>query len=145
MINNYFKNEEVLDDFEKEFITLWSGWLGRDEFHKLDEVTYEQWDRFNTLLRSLDKKYDLYLVNKEYTEYKKVENIESIIDSYDYSMSKDSCHFTTIIIPELEIIYEEAWDYTWILWHKNRNSNEAFKKIVIDAKLCQFNEKKNNT
>ena len=140
MIDKYFKEYEVRSEFSKEFITLWNGWLGREEIHKLDHVTKEEWERFNSLLRDINDHYQLFKVNREYTKYEPITEVESIIDSYDYSMSKDSCHFTTLIIEELDLVLEESWDYTWIIWHRNIENIQLLEPLIKKNKLYNFND-----
>ena len=54
MYDDYFTSDgEVRPEFRKEFVSIFSGWLGTANLHKLDEVTEEQWSRFNDLLKAL--------------------------------------------------------------------------------------------
>ena len=46
----FFKHGEVRPDFRKEYISLCSGWLGQERLHLLDEVSEEEWVRFNRML-----------------------------------------------------------------------------------------------
>jgi len=47
-------------------------------------------------------------------------------------MTKTSNEFSVYLIPELECILSEDWDYTFIIWYTN-------KKVII--KLQSFIEK----
>ena len=145
MIDKYFEDYEVREEFSKEFITLWDGWLTRKNFHKLNEVTQAEWQRFNELLKELFKQFEIYKVNLNDNITQKVEKVEEIIDSYEVSMNKGEFTFTKLIIPELEAVYTEGWDYTWILWHKNNSAVESFKPLVTKSKLFSFNDNKKET
>jgi len=35
----FFKDQDIKDDLAMEFISLWQGWLGKENYHKLDEVS----------------------------------------------------------------------------------------------------------
>jgi len=57
MYREYFKDYwEVKSDFNKEFVSLWSGWLGKDDYHKLDEVTENEWEYFNKWIRLISNR-----------------------------------------------------------------------------------------
>ncbi|MDN3685571.1 hypothetical protein QW180_26455 [Vibrio sinaloensis] len=57
MYHHCFEGWEVKPEFAKEFISLWSGWLGEENYHKLDEVTENEWQRFNKLIELIGKDY----------------------------------------------------------------------------------------
>lgn len=142
MIDQYFKDYCVKEEFSKEFITLWNGWLGKKNLHKLNEVTQAEWQRFNDLLLELFNRYELFSVNINENICSKVKNPEEIIDSYKVSLNKPYTQFTKIIIPELDAVYSEEWDYTWILWYKNKRALEAFEPLIRKCKLYNFSDNK---
>ena len=57
MYRDYFNDFwEIKPEFSKEFVSLWSGWLGEESLYKLDDVTENEWERFNTFIKLLSKK-----------------------------------------------------------------------------------------
>ncbi|CAH1533356.1 hypothetical protein THF5H11_20003 [Vibrio jasicida] len=87
MIPEYYNNEdEIRSEFNKEFISLWRGWLGGDEYYKLDEVTESEWSRFNQLLKLLHSQYEMYVVNWDNREAKLVDNIDDFLPTYEEAM-----------------------------------------------------------
>ena len=140
MIEDYFENFGVRDDFSKEYVSLWPGWLGKHQLHKLDEVTETEWQRFNELLRALFSKYELYAVNLTDNEATKVNKADDIIDSYERSRNKGENDFTKLIIPELEAVYSEEWDYTWIIWHKQNHAVDHLAPLINACQLHHFND-----
>lgn len=141
MISEYFEDWEVKSEFKPEFISLWEGWLGKENYHKLDEVTELEWLRFNTLIKLIHKEYELYAVNLELNTALKIEEIEIYLPSYKEAMNRDSSKFSKLIIPELSAVLNEDWDFTYILWHKNNGSKEILSSFIRNAELYQFSGK----
>lgn len=119
-------------------MTLWTGWLGPENCHKLDDVTETEWEYFNTLVRLIYKRYNLQLVNHKNHSIEKIENIETTLATYEESMNKDASKFTNYFLPELDCIISEEWDYTYIIWHKNNGAVEALEPFIKKAKLYNF-------
>ena len=53
---------------------------------------------------------------------------------------KDFSQFTHFVIPELDAVFTEEWDYTWILWHRGNGAVEALAPLVADAGLHHWND-----
>ena len=140
MFSDYFEEWEVKPEYSKEFISLWSGWLGKENYHKLDEVTENEWDRFNSFLKSISEKYSIEKVDFEAQSITKVDNIETLLSSYSESMNKDSSMFTNIVLPELECVISEEWDYTYIIWHKKNGAVEALSPLLESDGLKHFHD-----
>ena len=140
MFSEYFEDWEVKQKYSKEFVSLWGGWLGKDNYHKLDEVTEAEWSRFNSLLRQLAKDFSLEVANCERQSLTKVRDIESLLTNYEESMNKDPTKFTKLVIPELECIISEEWDYTYIIWHKNNGAVETLSPYIQSSLLKHFHE-----
>ncbi|EEX30845.1 MULTISPECIES: hypothetical protein [Vibrio] len=141
MIPEYYNNEdEIRSEFHKEFISLWRGWLGRDEFYKLDEVTEIEWSRFNHLLKLLHCQYEMYVVNWDSREAKLVDNIDNLLPTYEEAMNRGSANFSQFIIPELNAVLTEECDYTFIFWHINNGSREKLEPWIRTAKLFNFRD-----
>ena len=141
MIDQYFVAREVRDGFEKEFVSLFDGWLGEANLHRLDEVKELEWQKFNTLLRMLAEKYEILAVDLGGRSCCKVSDVESIIPTYEEDMNRESDQFTRIIIPELDAVFVEDWDYTWILWHREPRVVHAFAPMIANAGLFHFCER----
>jgi len=140
MFDTYFEGWEVKPEYQKEYVSLWSGWLGKDNIHKLDEVTELEWKRFNDWIASLNQHFTIQLVDCESESINKVKAIESLISDYETSMDKDDSLFTKIILPELECVITEEWDYTYIIWHKNNGAVETLSAFIKSSGLKHFND-----
>lgn len=140
MFSDYFEDWEVKPEYSKEFISLWKGWLGQDNCHKLDEVTEGEWARFNELLRILASDFSLKVANCENQSLTKISDIESVLSSYEESMNKESSEFTKLVIPDLGCVISEEWDYTYIIWHKNNGAVEALAPYIKAANLESFHD-----
>ncbi|WP_028876957.1 hypothetical protein [Teredinibacter turnerae] len=140
MFNEYFEEWEVKPEYSKEFISLWDGWLGKENYHKLDEVTESEWARFNTLLSSIAEKFSLESVNCEEHSLTKVSGIETVLSSYEESRTKQSSAFLRLVLPELECVISEDWDYTYIIWHKNNGAVEVLSPYIKAAGLQHFHD-----
>ncbi|RZL50773.1 MAG: hypothetical protein EOP00_02645 [Pedobacter sp.] len=138
--NNYFENGEVSHEFKKEFVTLWPEWLGEENYHKLDEVTKPEWGRFNLLIRNISKQYKLLLVNLKEKTISKINDLEKTLASYDDSRNKSSNEFSVLIIPYLDCILTEDWDYTYIIWYRNKKAVERLDPIITESELYHFSE-----
>lgn len=140
MISSYFEEWEVKPEFEKEFISIFNGWLGKENMHKLNEVKEKEWYKFNELVHEIYKKYKINIVDLNENKYKTAKNTNEITETYTVSMNKDASQFTKLIIPELECILTEEWDYTYILWHKNNGAKEAIAPLITKVGLFSFND-----
>ncbi len=109
MFEDYFdiENWEVKSEYNKEFISLWSGWLGEDSCHKLDEVTEKEWNKFNNLIRLISTKYEMQLADFENKRLLPITNIEDVLDNYEQSMNKRGNEFFHYVIPDLNCVIEE--------------------------------------
>ena len=125
MFSKYFEDWDIKPEYSKEFVSLWSGWLGKENYHKLDEVTENEWMRFNDWVRVLTENFSIESVDCKNQSTSKVKDIESVLVGYEESMNKDSTLFTKLVIPELDCVISEEWDYTYIIWHKNNGAVES--------------------
>ena len=138
MFNQYFEDEAVKSEFAKEFVSLWSAWLGKEQYHKLDEVTENEWARFNNLIKLLAKNFQIAVVDCNSQTVTKVTDIQSTLAGYEESMNKDASLFSQYIFPELECVLTEEWDYTYIIWHKNNGAIEALEPFITESGLYHF-------
>jgi hypothetical protein len=53
-------------------------------------------------------------------------------------MQKDASLFSQFVIPALDCVITEEWDYTYILWHRDTRALEALKPLLSDANLHHF-------
>ena len=140
MFSKYIEDWEVKPEYNKEFISLWSYWLGEKNLHKLDEVTKDEWARFNNLIRNCAKDFAIEIVDCDNQSITKVKDIESVLSNYKESMNKDSSLFSKFVLPELECVISEEWDYTYIIWHKNNGAVEVLSSYIKNSGLEHFNE-----
>jgi len=140
MFDQYFDDWEVKPKFDKEYISLWSGWLGRENLHLLDQVTEEEWSRFNSFLSTISRKYKIGTVDCNSHIVTFPDDIESTLSGYADSMDKDSSLFSKYIIPEIECVITEEEDYTYILWHKNNGAVEALIPHILGSNLLHFSD-----
>ncbi len=138
VFEEYFQDFEIKSDFNKEYISLWSGWLGKENYKKLDEVTETDWNKFNILIRNISINYELHNVDLNKKTIVKIDNIEDTLSNYSDSMNKNSNEFSLYYIPELACILSEDWDYTFIIWYNNRNPIEKLKSFIDEAGLYHF-------
>ncbi len=140
MFSKYIEDWEVKPEYNKEFISLWSGWLGKKNLHKLDEVTEDEWARFNNLIRNCAKDFAIEIVDCDNQSITKVKDIDSVLSNYKESMNKDFTLFSKFVLPELECVISEEWDYTYIIWHKNNGAVETLSPYIKNSGLEHFNE-----
>ena len=140
MFSDYFEDWEIKSEYSKEFVSLWKGWLGKDQCHKFDEVTEVEWARFNGLLRNLFVDFLLEAADCEKQSLTKISDIESVLSSYQESMNKESSEFIKLVMPDLECVISEEWDYTYIIWHKNNGAVETLAPYIKSSKLEHFHD-----
>ncbi len=138
--HNYIEEWEVKPEFKKEFISIFDGWLGKENYHKLDEVTESEWSRFNHFIRLLSENFELFLINFEVQSATKVDDINNVLTTYEEDKDKDASHFTNLIIPQLKCVLSEEWDYTYILWYKDKITVDALKSLISKARLYHFSD-----
>ena len=135
-----FNTGAVRSEFNKEYVSLFDGWLGADNLHRIDQVREEDWLRFNRLLRLLDQDFTLFSIDQFSGSLQPVMQIEDILCSHAASQDKDSSQFTRLVISELEAIYTEDWDYTWILWHQDQGAVEVLTPLIQQAGLFHWSD-----
>ncbi|HSI37555.1 MAG TPA: hypothetical protein VK946_00625 [Methylotenera sp.] len=140
MFSKYFNNWEVKPEFTKEFVSLFNGWLGVENLHKLDQVTEDDWRKFGKLIVLISQKYEILIAHCESQQCLPVNNVESIIQTYSEAMKKDSTQFTKFVIPELDCIFTEEWDSTYIIWHKNNDAVQALQPLINASGLHNFHD-----
>lgn len=140
MFSEYFEDWKVRSGYSKEFVSLWRGWLGQENSHNLDEVTEQEWGRFNDLIRRLAEDFTIQAVSCETQSLQKVSEIETILSSYEESMNKESTEFTKLVLPDLGCVISEEWDYTYIIWHKNNGAVEALTPYIKAVNLEHFHD-----
>lgn len=138
MFDRYFTDDEVRIEYQREFISLWPGWLGKENYHHLEEVTEYDWAKFNSLIRIISKSYKVQVVDLKGRKIIDVNNIEQTFSTYEDSMKKASSDFSIYVIPELDFILSEDWDYTFIVWYKNKSVIDILKPFLEKCGLFHF-------
>ena len=138
MFNQYFDDWEVKPQFEKEYLSLWSGWLGKENYHLLDAVTEKEWSRFNSFILTISKTFKIGIADHNMRSVAFPNDISSTLSSYSDSMNKDSTLFSQYVLPEMECVITEEWDYTYILWHKNNGAVERLSPYIDKVDLKHF-------
>jgi len=138
MYSRYFDDWEVRPEFKKEFISLFNGWLGKTDLHKLDEVTEVEWERFNVLLNLVCQQYESYAVDCGQQLFRRVSHPAEVLQTYEGAMKKSSSNFIRLVIPALDCVLTEDWDYTYILWYKSETAVEAMHTLISQAGLHHF-------
>ena len=136
----FFEHGEVRPSFRKEYISLWSGWLGEERLHLLDEVSEEEWLGFNRLLMSAFGAFRMGAVNHTAKTVEFPARIEPLLNTHREAMRKDASQFSQFVIPALDCVITEQWDYTYILWHRGRGALEAIKPLLSEANLQHFSD-----
>lgn len=135
MYHQYFENKKVKPEFQKGYISLWSGWLGEENYYKLDKVTKNEWKRFNDFFRIIVKDYEIQNVDSNLEKLITVTNIDDVLLTYEETIVKDYSLFSKFVIPKLNCIITEEWDYTYIIWY---NDNDSIDKLIPYIKLAKL-------
>jgi hypothetical protein len=138
--NMFFDHGEVRPDFRKEYISLWSGWLGKERLHLLDEVSEDEWLRFNRLLLAVFRTFRMGVVDHSAETVEFPARLEPLLSDHQESGRKDASKFSQFVIPALDCVITEEWDYTYILWHRNIDALEAIKPLLSEARLQHFSD-----
>ena len=138
MYEKYCADHSFKSDFKAEFVSLWDGWLGEENLHKLNEVTPEEWDKFNTFLRQLSQRYTLFSISHETKEATKIIDIEAYLSTYEQAMNKEASQFSAFIIQELSCAISEDWDHTYIIWHNGIGEIASLSPIIKACGLEHF-------
>lgn len=136
----FFDHGEVRPVFRKEYISLWSGWLGEERLHLLDDVCAQEWSRFNQMLLAAFGAFRMGVVNHEAETIEFPARLEPLLSDHQESMGKDASQFSQFVIPALDCVISEEWDYTYILWHRGTRALEAIKPLLSKAQLQHFSD-----
>lgn len=134
----FFEHGEVRPEFRKEYISLWSGWLGQERLHLLDEVTQEEWLKFNRMLLAVFGAFRMGVVDHGAKTVHFPSRLEPLLSDHQEAMQKNASQFSQFVIPALDCVITEEWDYTYILWHRREGSLETIKPLLSDAELQHF-------
>lgn len=140
MYDQYFSGWDVRPQFTTEYVSLWSNWLGKEKSHLLDQVTDEEWSRFNDFISQVSQKFRLGIVDCNLGTVTFPAKIADHLSNHDVTKNKNSSQFSKYLIPELECVITEEWDYTYIMWHKNNGAVDALKPFILDARLQHFSD-----
>ncbi len=138
--DEYFEDYEVRPEFSRVYVSLWPGWLGQDKLHLLDEVGEEEWSRFNSWVSAISRDFRLGIANCLTGIVEFPDKIEPHLSEYQVSIRKDASQFSKFIIPNLNCVITEEWDYTYIIWHKNDGAVDALKPYVLSSSLHHFSD-----
>ena len=138
--HRYFSDFHVKPGFSKEYVSLWSGWLGTENMHKLDEVTEAQWECFNRLIVSISNRYELWVPDHHREALTRVADIAGELVGYSESMDKSADQFSQFLIPQLGSVITEEWDYTFIVWYQDAEEIETLKALVENVGLHHFSD-----
>lgn len=136
----FFERRAVRPEFEKEYVSLWSGWLGKERLHLLDEVSEEEWLRFNRFLLAAFEAFRMGVVDHSAQTVEFPARLEPLLSDREEAGRKDASQFSQFVIPALDCVITEEWDYTYILWHRNIGALEAVKPLISEAKLQHFSD-----
>jgi hypothetical protein len=138
MYEEYCADYSFKPDFKAEFVSLWDGWLGKENLHKLNEVTPNEWGKFNALLRQLSQHYTLLAISHEAKMVTEVLDIEAYLSTYEQAMNKEASQFSAFIIQELSCAISEDWDHTYIIWHREKGEVELLSPFIKASGLEHF-------
>ena len=140
MYEEYCADYSFRSELNAEFVSLWDGWLGKDNLHKLNEVTPNEWGKFNSLLRLLSQHYTLLAISHETKKVTAGLDIEAYLSTYEKAMNKEASQFFAFIIQELSCAISEDWDYTYVIWHRNKGEIESLSPFIKASGLEHFRE-----
>jgi len=138
MFEQYFDDWEVKPHFRKEYVSLWSGWLGKKNMHRLDQVSEQEWSRFHTFISSISRKFKVGVVNCNTSSVSFPADLSSSFVNFSVSLNRDASLFQKYMIPELECVITEEWDYTYIIWHKRNGAIGRLSPYILESKLKHF-------
>jgi len=138
MYHRYFEDCEVKSEFKKEFVSLWPGWLGQENLHKLNEVTESEWQRFNQLIILLSQRYLLEKADRDKEKLVAVIDVSAALPSFEEALNKDASQFSMFVITELDCVITEEWDYTYIIWYQDERAITELSPLIKAVKLCHF-------
>jgi hypothetical protein len=137
---HFFEDGEVRSEFRKEYISLWSGWLGKERLHLFDEVSEDEWLRFNRMLLAAFGAFRMGVVKREAENLDFPAQLEPLLNDYQGTMQKDGSQFSQFVIPALDCVITEEWDHTYILWYRDTVALDAIKPLLVEAKLKHFSD-----
>ena len=110
--NVFYEHGEVRAEFSKEYISLWPGWLGQERLHLLDEVSDAEWLRFNPMLLATFEAFRMGVVDHGAENVEFPARLEPLLSDRLESQQKDASQFSHFVIPALDCVIAEDWDYT---------------------------------
>ena len=103
-------------------------------------VTENDWRKFNDFIQSISNIFKIGLIDHEKKSIFYPSEIESTFSSYASSMNKDASLFSSYVLPELDCLITEDWDYTYIMRYKNHRMVEALSPHILKSGLQHFSD-----
>lgn len=114
--------------------------MGKERLHLLDEVSDAEWLRFNRWLLAAFQAFGMGVVNRKAETIDFPPRLEPLLSAHAEAMQKEASQFSQFVIPALDCLITEEWDYTYILWHRDKRAVEALAPLLSDANLHHFSE-----
>lgn len=140
MFDRYFDDCEVRTGFTREYVSLWPGWLGKDRLHLLDDVSEEEWSKFNAWVSAVSRDFRVGIARYSSRVVEFTDEMEPLLSTYEETMRKDASQFSKFVIPDLDCVLTEEWDYTFIIWHKNNGAVDALRPYILNSMLHHFSD-----
>ncbi|MEQ9314598.1 MAG: hypothetical protein RLN72_02035 [Henriciella sp.] len=140
-IESYFKDFEPLPHFEKTYVSLWDGWLGPERSHLLDDVTREDELKLVDFYWSLATRFEVFRIDLKVGTVARFGGPDRRSLAADViNGSRTHAQFFKLIVPALDCLVTEEWDYTAIIWHRSETAPAQLLDMVESAGLKHFTD-----
>ena len=123
----------IRETFDRKHISIFNAPLGEKNLYKLDEVTENDFNKFNNLLNLLFTKYELFSIENNNCQL--IQDITTLTVTFDEHGKKSSNDFIKIMIPELNIFLTEEWDYVYTLLCEDATKIQFLLNFIKESKL----------
>ena len=106
----------------------------------MDEVSELDWARFNNWISEISDQFRLLIVDCKSKTISEIDEVSSVLSSYEDSMQKESSIFSKFVLPELGCAITEEWDYTYIIWYKDSEKIVKLFPSIEKAGLKHFHD-----
>jgi len=142
-----FLDRDYYKNYHQMFFSVFDHWLKENEIEeiiiyqevksskdqKISEMYYAQEEKILNFFKEIFRDFSLYLYKPDTKDFLKIAEKEALIKNCLDALRKDK--FSIIYLAELDIFFRGNYDFTFLMYMKDKNKIEKIKKSLDNNQL----------